>query len=592
MPDIEDENTPASNQPLNKESVDADVPTEAGSDEVAEPKPRQAANAQSRWQRFRGWYRNHKKLSIPLSVLSALLVLAILPWTRYAIAGTFITHDVEVQVMDSKTGAPVSEAQVQASTGTIGTTSGTGHAFLHRVKPGKTTLTVTKKYYKNGLLKTTVPAFKSPKVSSIQMQATGRQVKISVANIITKKGLANVDVKISDVDVKTDALGNATAVLPAGVASQKATLKLSGYNSSNVEVKVSDTQTQENKFSLTPAGRIYFLSNRSGKVDVMKSNLDGSDPVIVLSGTGSEDSGNTVLVASPDWKYLALLAKREPGAAKIYIITTSNDQLTTADEGSANFTLSGWLGDKLIYTVSRTDLSPWSNGSSKLKSYDANTGKLILLDQTAGTGDASSNLYEYYGLIFLSGDSVVYAKGWTSQYPSSADYSGRQETLSIISANGQNHKVVSQYDAATKTVYYTSHGPDSVYIVSNTQGQADYSYSDYVVGSSPKQISLTNDQLYKNYPVYYPSPDGKQALWAESRDGNAILVGDVDGNGGKVIATINGSSPSGWFTGQYVLVSKNTSELDVMGVTGGTPIKISNYLNTSYYGLVAPRGEQ
>ncbi|PJE65283.1 hypothetical protein COU91_02455 [Candidatus Saccharibacteria bacterium CG10_big_fil_rev_8_21_14_0_10_47_8] len=604
MPTIEDETTPANDQPVSKEPVDTETSAEVETkdfegpaelpenepEEVVESKLSQTQNPQSHWQRFHHWYGNHKKLSIPLTVLSTLLVLTALPWTRYSLAGQLISHDVKVRVTDSKTGAPVSEAEVQASSGSTETTSGTGQVSLHKVRAGKTTIKVTKKYYKDGQLKTTVPVFKSSKALNVQMQATGRQVKINVANIITKKGLASVGIKISDVDVKTDASGNATAVLPAGIASQKATLKLSGYNNSNVTIKVSDTEIKENKFNLTPTGRVYFLSNRSGKVDVMKSNLDGSDPVIVLAGTGSEDVSNTVLVASPDWKYLALLAKRDSSASKVYIITTSNDQLTTADEGSANFILSGWLGDKLIYTVSRTDLSPWNNGSGKLKSYDANTGKLILLDQTSGTGDASSNNYEYYGLVFLSGDSVIYGKGWTSQYPSSADYSGKQETLSVISANGQNHKVVSQYAADTKTVYYTPHGPNSVYVVTNTQSQTDYTYYDYVVDSAPKQISLTNDQLYKNYPTYYLSPDGKQTLWTEIRDGNAILVGDTTGSGGKVIATIAGSSPVGWFTGQYVLVSKNINELYIMGVAGGAPLKISSYLNTSYYGLVTPRG--
>lgn len=604
MPTIEDGTSPANDQSISDESVEPETstaaeiensetpeePPEVEPEEAVEPVPDQTKNSQSHWQRFRRWYKTKKKLSIPLTVLALLLILAALPWTRYAAAGLFISHDVEVQVVDSKTGAPVSEAMVQASTGSAEVTSGTGHVSLHKVKAGKTTIEVTKKYYKDSSLKITVPVFKSSKAQSIQLQATGRQVKITVANVITKKGLASVDIKISDVDVKTDASGNATAVLKAGISSQKATLKLSGYNDSNVTVQVSDTQVKENKFSLTPSGKVYFLSNRSGKVDVMKSNLDGSDTVIVLAGTGNEDSSNSILVASPDRKYLALLAKRDTGSSKVYIITTSNDQLTTADEGSANFTISGWLGDNLIYTVSRTDLSPWNTGASKLKSYDASTGKLILLDQTSGTGDASSNAYEYYGLVFLSGDSVVYGKGWTSKYPSSADYSGKQETLSVISANGQNHKVISQYAADTKTVYYTPHGPNAVYIVTNTQGQTDYTYYDYVVGSAPKQISLTNDQLYKNYPTYYPSPDGKQTLWTEIRDGNALLIGDTTGSGGKVIATIANSSPVGWFSGQYVLVSKDSNELYVMSVSGSAPLKISNYLNTSYYGLVTSRG--
>jgi hypothetical protein len=557
-------------------------------DGSSQPEDEEITSGISRRQRFRRWYKTHRKISIPLTILVFLLIVASIPWSRYQIAAVFVKRDVSIRVLDSKTLAPVSEAEVALSNGQKSKTNGTGYAYFPGVKPGKLDAQVTKTYYKNLNIHTTVGVVKSSKTLTLDMQATGRQVKISVSNLITKRGLADVDIRMGKVDVKTDKSGNATAVLPVGTTTQKAKLKLNDYNEAEVTVKVSDQEVKQNNFSLTPSGQIYFLSNRSGRVDVMKSNLDGTDPKVVLAGTGSEDPNNTVMIASPDWEYLALLARRDPNGAKLYIISTNDDQLSTADEGSAVFTLAGWRGNNLIYTVARNDLSPWKTGASKLKSYDASTGKLILLDQTSGVGDATSNAYEYYGLVHLSANSVIYAKGWTGQNTSPADLSGRQISLSSISPTGQDRKVIANYDAVTKYISFVPHGLNSVYIVQSDQGQTtNYTYSDYTVGSGLKAVSLNTDQLYRQYPSYFISPGTKQTLWSEKRDTNVILVGDGNGLNGKVLPKTGDFQPLGWFTNQYLILSKNSSELYLMNASGGDPVKAGDYLSETYYEIMS-----
>lgn len=551
--------------------------------ESPEPEPTEPTGA-SRWQRFRRWYGSHKKLAIPLTILTCLLLLFAIPFTRYAIAGLFISHDVQVEVLDSNTGKPVSDAQVMAGSGTTGTTSGNGLATLRDVKAGPTTIKVSKKYYKDGQINATIGVMAPKSAIKASLEATGRQVKVKVLNTITQKALPAVEIAVADIKAKTDKSGEAVVVLPVGPKTQPAELKLTGYNDAKVTIKVSDTEIAENNFKLTPTGKIYFLSNRSGNLDVMKSNLDGSQPEVVLAGTGSENPNSTVLIASQDWKYLALLTNRGGTKPKVYVITTADDKLTTADEGSADFTLAGWRGSNLVYSLLRTDLKPWQTGAGKLKSYDANTGKLTTLDQTTGSGDANSNIYEYYNLVFLSGDTVTYAKGWTTQSYGAADFSGKQETLSSISLGGQNHKVVASYDAATKSVDFSPHSPNAIYILTSTQGNDDYSYFDYEVGSTPKQISLTFDQFYKAYPTYYQSADDKKAVWTEQRDGkNAIIIGNSDGTNGKQIASLNAQEAFGWYGQQYVLLSKTASELSALGSGGGTPLQITSYQGGSYY---------
>src|SRR3990167_649822 len=547
-----------------------------------EPEPSEPVGA-TRRQRFRRWYLMHKKISVPATILILLLAIIANPFTRYAVAGVFVSRDIQVQVLYSKTNAPVSEASVSAGD-TSGVTSGTGYVTLQDVDVGPVIIKIAKKYYREGELKVTVPVVMSANSFSAKLVPTGRQAKIVVVDYANQEALADVEIKIADIKAKTDRSGSAAVVLPVGPHEHSAELGLEGYNTTNVTVIVSDTEVKQNDIKLTPAGRVYFLSNRSGAIDVMKTNLDGSDPKVVLAGTGSERPSSTTLIASPDWKYLALLARRDGSKDKVYIITTSDDKLTTADEGSAEVALEGWAGDKLIYTVSRTDLSPWQTGAGKLKSYNASTGKVTTLDQTTGSGNVNSNVYEYYNFVYLSGDSVIYGKGWATQSEDDADFTGKQETLSSISANGQDHKVVASYDTATKKMDFAAHAPSAIYILMTTQDSGAEEFFDYQVGSQPKAVTLTIDDFYKNYPIYISSPDGKRTLWTEVHDGkNVATVGDSNGANAKVITQSDDYTSFGWFGDKYLLVSKDNSELGITGLNN-TPIQtITSYQADTLY---------
>ncbi|HEX5447612.1 MAG TPA: hypothetical protein VFW90_00160, partial [Candidatus Saccharimonadales bacterium] len=75
------------------------------------------------------------------------------------------------------------------------------------------------------------------------------------------------------------------------------------------------------------------------------------------------------------------------------------------------------------------------------------------------------------------------------------------------------------------------------------------------------------------------SPSGGQTFWSEQRDGkNTLFLGDGNAQNGKTIANLSDYSPYGWYTNNYLLVSKNSSELYVMAKSGSSsPVKISDY---------------
>ncbi|HVS79220.1 MAG TPA: hypothetical protein VHD84_02950, partial [Candidatus Saccharimonadales bacterium] len=458
-------------------------------------------------------------------------------------------------------------------------TDATGKAVLRNVKAGHHLLQISKKYYQSRQTDILSPIFSQKTVPDIALTATGRQVKITVSNLINKTKLANVGIKVAGISAKTDSSGSATVVLPVGASQQKATLSLAGYNDASVTVQVSNDKILNDNFTMTPAGKVYFLSNLSGNLDVVKTNLDGTDRQTVLAGTGNEDENNTVLLASRDWKYLALLSRRAGNSSTLYLIDTSNDSVATIDEGDVTFTLVGWSDDYFTYVVSRPDVQPWQPGAESIKSYDAQTKKLSILDSTSATGSNLNNAtYEtYIHQPILLDNLIVYTKTWY-QYPGYLQVSGQSNTLNVVKPDGTGKKTIKSLDAGKS--YFGStvfHSPDSIYVqVSNIHGGSNY-YEFNGVGLTSKN-NLADD-IFEKYPTYLYSPDDKSTFWSEPRDGkNTLFVGDASGGNGKQIATLSDYNTYGWYTDNYLLVSKDSSELYIMPVGGSnSPIKISDY---------------
>ena len=70
----------------------------------------------------------------------------------------------------------------------------------------------------------------------------------------------------------------------------------------------------------------------------------------------------------------------------------------------------------------------------------------------------------------------------------------------------------------------------------------------------------------------------------EPRDGkNTIFNGDSEGKNSKEIATLSEFIPYGWYTDDYVLVSKGGSELYVTGSGFSTkPLKVTDYHKANF----------
>ncbi|HXH26368.1 MAG TPA: carboxypeptidase regulatory-like domain-containing protein [Candidatus Acidoferrum sp.] len=525
-------------------------------------------------------------LAAGLGVVVILATLYLVPATRYGALGLVLKKQATIVVLDKSTGKPITQADVTLA-GFTAKTDVQGQAVFAHVPVGEYTANITKKYYKNATQQVTVPVFGAADYPTVHFQATGRQVPVVVVNKISGKPVAKATVSAGGSSVTTDDKGQGVIILPANKATVDGTVILSGYNSQPITITVTEQADTKNNFSLTPTGRVFFLSNLSGKVDVVSTNLDGSDRQTVLAGTGNETAQSTVLLASRDWKYLALQAQRSSsGNPELDLIDTSSGQLTAIDKGDASFTPVGWDGDSFIYKVNRSNILDWQPGQEVLKSFDATTKTLKQLEQTAASGSDTSNwAKQQLSSVFIINGSVLYALSWTASY--NAGYNimnGKTATLNTINADGSHKNTIksvtgklNEYSLWFSLITYD--GPNTVAV----QIPDDSNYYEYKDGKLSLAADITDQSLYAtNYPTYLLSPSGNQTFWAALTDGkNNLNVGDSNAGNPTNVARLSEYGPYGWYTDDYLLVSKNGSELYIMPAAGGAPLKISDYFKPS-----------
>ena len=528
-------------------------------EEAAQPADKPRPKAKRAWSR--------KKIILVISgvVAAIIALLFMIPATRYAIVGVLVKRDVTVTLHDSKTNKPVSNVAVQLD-GKTATTDAKGLATLRSVAVGSKKLTASKKYYKNLSSDILVPITGANPTFQVDIQATGRQVPVKVVNKISKQPLEGVQVSVDDTSSKTDKNGEAVMVLPADKSEIDAVVSGNGYNNLPVKITVTDQLEDKNTFALTPSGKLYFLSKRSGTIDVLKADLDGGNVETVLKGTGKEEEYGTVLLASRDWKYLALKARRDSDQPKLYLIETNNSKLSVIDEGDVEFSLVGWHNSHFMYTLNRTKLKNWEPKHYALKSFNATSGSLGILDETGGSGsDDYHYVYERLDNVYILNNELVYSKEWSSSlYPM---LSGKTMTVNSVRPDGSNKRVVKSFPQEENGYYIGTarlYKPQEVYFEVYQKSQR--SFWEYEDDKLSEAKDINGDSYYtKFYPTFLLSPSSKATFWYEPRDGkNTLFLGNANGDEGKEIATLSEYTPYGWYGDGYLLVSKGGSELFVM----------------------------
>lgn len=553
-----------------------DVPAkEAVLEATAEPKPKGDNKLKRLWKK----YLEKKKITIPVTVLLVISILLAVPYTRYKIVGVFYKKSFQVTVVDNKTGKPVSEATVSIP-GNSAKTDGDGKVTFQKVKVGPLIVGVDKNFYVHTEQDALVP-IKGSASTEVSIEATGRQVPVKVSNQITSKGVKGITIKAGDSEARTDEAGQAIIVLSPNSQTEKAILSGDGYNNADIEIKVTDTDVPENKFMVTSSGKIYFLSKKSGKIDVVKTNLDGTDRQTVLEGTGREDETDTVLLASRDWKYMALKSRRDD-KTRLYLISAADDKVETIDEGNAYFYPVGWSNKQFVYTLVRSDVQQWQPKQNALKSFNAETKQLKTLDESQAEGTSFDNYAaETFGQVYILDNMLVYAKDWTAGYLGYSLLNGKRMSINSIRPDSSDKKMLRDFDESPDSTSYILgklYKPQEVYF-QVTQQASTSTYFEYEDGQVIAATDVTQDKFSAFYPTFLISPSGNRTFWSEPRDGkNTLFLGNQDAGEEKEIATLSDLTPYGWFSENYLLASKSGSELFIFSPdTPSQALKITDY---------------
>lgn len=527
------------------------------------------------------WTRKKIILAVVAAVIVILGVLAAIPTTRYAIAGLVVKRDVTLVLHDSKTQKPVSNVAITAA-GKEVTTDAKGMATFKSMPVGVKTFDIQKKNYKSISSTQTVDIFGNNPTFDMVIEATGRQVPVTILNKVSQKPLEGATIVADGTSSKTDKNGEAVLVLPANKDAVDADVSSPGYNSTKTSITVTEQKDDKNTFSLTPSGKLYFLSKRSGTIDVLKSDLDGGNIETVLKGTGKEEERDTVLLASRDWKYLALKSTRDSERPKLYLIETATSKLSVMDEGDATFSLVGWSGSHFTYTVFRDKMQDFEPKRYALKSYNASSGVISTLDQTDAKGTGLM-VYaaETLGDVYILNNELVYVKSWNFSNVLSGDTlpDGKFLTINSVRPDGSDKKVVKSF-AEERNTYLGGaklYEPQELYFYVSEKGKE--TFWEYEDDKLAQVNDITPNDFYKYYPTYLVSPSGQKTFWAEPRDGkNTLFVGDKNASSRKEVASLSEYTPYGWYSDGYLLVSKGGSELYIMSVSDSSKVlKVTDY---------------
>lgn len=526
--------------------------------------------------------RRRKILTGVATIVVLCGVMLAVPVTRYAVLSPFIKKDVTLYVGDADSAKPVSGVKVSLGS-FVGSSDAKGEVSFRAVPVGEYAVKIEKKYYKSLDDTYSVPVLSAPELKKVSLKAVGREVAVSVSNLLSNAVVADAQISINGTTALTDAEGVARVVLPINKEKQIGKITKDGFNESTLEIVV-EADDQKVAATLAPAGKVYFLSKRTGSINLMKSNLDGTNQEVALAGTGKEIDSETVLLAARDWRYLALFARRDSDKPKVYIFDTKDNSLAVADEGDAYFELVGWSEHRFIYKVNRNKQT-WETKAVALKSYNAETNKGTTLDETSAAGTSTWDyIAQSINIPYIIGDNIVYAKYWTKgQY---VDAGANKNVITMVKNDGSNRKDLKQFDIPSEyggDISARVYEPGSLYFrIGGGSSNQKAIYYEYENGSLTP-TSLTSDDKFYNefYVTYLVSPSGKKVFWYEPRDGkNVLLVGDNNALNSKELGT-DEYVPYGWYGDEYVLLTKKGSELFAMSadskVSQQLPKKISDY---------------
>lgn len=523
--------------------------------------PQKSGKKEKKDNFFKLWFATPLYRNLTIIVVLALIgVAAAMPSSRYFVLNkSGVRASTSLKVLDEKTDLPLKNVEVSVS-GVSAKTDADGNATISGIQLGAQNVVIKKPAFSE-VSKTVVFGWGSNPLGEFSLTPVGTQYTFVLNDFVSGKPVQKGEVSYGESTANFNDKGEAVLTVP-NVGESEIEIQITSENYRTEKVKVSTDEKKTQNIQLVPAKKHIFVSKRSGKFDLYKAYIDGKNEEVLLAGSGIERQDSLAIAPHPSRDVVAFASSRENVRNQDgYLLTTlliiDNESKEVTKVGqSERIQIVDWIGDRLVYVKIAQGASEASSDRHRLMSYDisSNTEKEL----------ASTN---YFNDVLSVNGSIYYSPALYKVNGSVGLYK--------INADGTNKKTVFQKEVWN--LFRTSYDK-----VSMSVGQDWY------------ELALANDSLAKvggaptvlKSRVYVASPDAKQSVWIDERDGKSVLISYLsDTKADKVLQTQSGiKNPVRWLDNDHIVyrVSNGQETADyVLSLSGGEPKKIKDVTNTA-----------
>ena len=537
-----------------------EVEDEKTKDEATTVEVKPKKERKKRGNFFKAWLGNtlYRNITIGLIMLGIVASLAI-PTSRYFVLNTAgVRASVSIKVLDDKTSLPLKNVEFVVD-GKSTKSDGNGDAKLDKVKLGKLKVIIKKSAFAE-LKKTVTLGWGSNPLGEQRLVPTGTQFTFTAKDFTSNKPVADTEVNFGDSSAKFNPEGEAVLTIPT-VEDDQIEVTVSAKNYRDEKVKISTTTKDKTNVAMVPAKKHVFVSKRSGKLDLYKTDVDGKNQAVILAATGIEREESLSLSSHPTKPVVAFASTRENNRNQDgFLLTTLNLIYLDTNEvvkvaQSERIQIVDWSGDYLVYVKITQGASEANPNRHKIMSYN--------IEQQTEKELASTNYF----------NDVVSVNGVIYYSPAVYKVNGKVG-LYRVNADGTNKKTI--YDKEVWNLFRTTYDKFSL-----------------SVGQDWYELNLPNDEVKKvggapsvlKSRVYVDSPNHKQSIWVDVRDGKSVLLNySVDKKSDQALVNESGiKNPIYWLDDDHVVyrVADGDETADyVLSLSGGEPKKIGDVTNT------------
>lgn len=526
---------------------------------AATPPPKKSFGAKVK-NFFKAWWGNRIARNTTIVAIILLLVgLVAYPTTRYFILNTAgVRAKASVKVIDNSTQQPLKNVSVTVG-GQNATTNDEGVVKLEKVKLGSTQLVIKKRAFAT-VDKKVVLGWGSNPLGEAKLEPTGVQYTFKAVDFLSNKPIQNAEAVSGESSAFADKDGKIVLTLDKDEAdSSEATIKAKNYRDEKLEL---GDDMNEREVKMVPAHKHAFVSKRSGKLDVYKIDVDGTNEEIALAGSGAERD-DMVLVPHPTDNVIAVVSTRDNQRNRDgYLLSTLNlvnledNKVTTAGK-SERIQVVGWGNGRLVYIQIAEGASANNPKRHRLMSYD--------VEKEESQELAAAN---YFNDVLMANNIIYYA-------PAAAQQNGADVSLFRINPDGNNKQVV--YNKETWNIFRTSFDQLTIAV------QQDWYEYSLQTQKAPTKITPPPNPKSR---IYINSPNGTRSIWMDTRDGKgALIVYSTADKKEEVVKSQSGLKyPAAWVSDDTLVYRINTDQETadyVLNLSGGEPKKLRDVTNTS-----------